>query len=541
MADTQVGKTAQKVFTVTNGSSSSVTVTLSVGGEDASQFSISPGTALLGAGRSRSFTATFSPTGTGAKTASISIGYGSSGAPLSVSLRGQATAPSVAPLTILPTELVMADTRVDSTSQKTFSITSNASKSVTITLSIGGTDASQFRVTPGTATLRAGKTRSFTVSFSPTSTGLMTASISISHDAGGNPLAVALKGQAIVPVVGVSLSVRPTELTMSDTRVNSATDKILTVTNSSSKSIPVTLSIDGADASHFVVIPAAATLLAGKTRSFTVAFSPQSAGSKTASILIRDNAGRTLLSVALRGHGIGENSTTAGTSVTQIVSGRLTATSLKFPEGWYYNMHAVQLGKNQMLSLRLLATPPANFEYYFAGVWDALNSAYVAGNHRGFIAQSDTILIPHDGWYYIVVTDVIGATGSYTFTATAVPGPLEIGPAIKPVALVEESASTEVAASDPGQLPANYPNPFNANTTISYSLPIASRVRLEVYDLMGQLVRVLAEGWQEMGDHRVSWDGRDGQGQSVSSGVYLYRLGDDSGKAKQVRRMLLLR
>lgn len=140
----------------------------------------------------------------------------------------------------------------------------------------------------------------------------------------------------------------------------------------------------------------------------------------------------------------------------------------------------------------------------------------------------------------VVSGDRDGLTGSYTVTVTATPGPLDIGPASKPVSTVASAEVKEARAPAQIQLSTNYPNPFNGSTTLRYILPEASGVRLEVYDLMGQLVRVLVEEWQQAGEYQVAWDGQDGQGRSVSSGVYLYRL-VDSNRIEQVRRMLLLR
>ena len=63
-------------------------------------------------------------------------------------------------------------------------------------------------------------------------------------------------------------------------------------------------------------------------------------------------------------------------------------------------------------------------------------------------------------------------------------------------------------------------------------------MRLQVYNALGQEVRTLVDGFQEMGVQAVVWDGRDTSGQEVSSGVYFYRL-EVAGKYVEGRRMLL--
>lgn len=100
-------------------------------------------------------------------------------------------------------------------------------------------------------------------------------------------------------------------------------------------------------------------------------------------------------------------------------------------------------------------------------------------------------------------------------------------------------------AADAGGLPQgfvleqNFPNPFNPVTTLRYTLPIATRVRLAVYTLEGREVVLLMDDWQPAGTHQLQWDGADRWGQTVGSGVYLVRL--ESGKAAATRRVLLLK
>lgn len=85
----------------------------------------------------------------------------------------------------------------------------------------------------------------------------------------------------------------------------------------------------------------------------------------------------------------------------------------------------------------------------------------------------------------------------------------------------------------------NYPNPFGPSTTISYALPgVGERVQLRIYNITGQLVRVLVDEPQESGVHIVQWDGRSDRGTMVSSGIYFCRL--ETGSASFVRKMVML-
>jgi hypothetical protein len=87
----------------------------------------------------------------------------------------------------------------------------------------------------------------------------------------------------------------------------------------------------------------------------------------------------------------------------------------------------------------------------------------------------------------------------------------------------------------------NHPNPFNPATVIDYQLPVASRVTLRIYNLLGQEVGVLVNGFQDAGFRSVRWDGAGN-----ASGLYFYRIDatsavDPSRTFTQVKKMLLLR
>ena len=84
-----------------------------------------------------------------------------------------------------------------------------------------------------------------------------------------------------------------------------------------------------------------------------------------------------------------------------------------------------------------------------------------------------------------------------------------------------------------------FPTPFNAEVTIPFTIAAAAPVRLAVYNLMGQSIRVLAEGWTEAGLHQVRWDGRTEAGAEASSGVYWAVL--QAGEAVQTAKLALIR
>lgn len=85
----------------------------------------------------------------------------------------------------------------------------------------------------------------------------------------------------------------------------------------------------------------------------------------------------------------------------------------------------------------------------------------------------------------------------------------------------------------------NYPNPFNPNTTISYDVPRAAEISIRIYNLLGQEIRTLFAGRQNPGRYTIQWDGKDNAGNTVSTGIYFYRMiGPDF---TQTRKMIMMK
>ncbi|MCK4653821.1 MAG: T9SS type A sorting domain-containing protein, partial [Candidatus Cloacimonetes bacterium] len=93
----------------------------------------------------------------------------------------------------------------------------------------------------------------------------------------------------------------------------------------------------------------------------------------------------------------------------------------------------------------------------------------------------------------------------------------------------------------------NYPNPFNPETVIRYSIGEEGKVELTIYNIKGQKVKTLVNETIPAGEYSIIWDGKDSNGKRVSSGIYFYKMclhPDSSGKAgdfKKVRKMILLK
>jgi hypothetical protein len=154
---------------------------------------------------------------------------------------------------------------------------------------------------------------------------------------------------------------------------------------------------------------------------------------------------------------------------------------------------------------------------------DVLPAVNSAGNLTTYLQPGDTLNLsfayaPLDSGmtrdYFLL------ANGAYTSNLPANPGP---APRDVPTSFALEQ---------------NRPNPFAVRTTIGFALPRASDALIEVFDLAGRRLQTLARGTLDAGYHSVDWDRRDGGGNLVGPGIYLYRL--IAGSFRDQKKMVLL-
>lgn len=196
----------------------------------------------------------------------------------------------------------------------------------------------------------------------------------------------------------------------------------------------------------------------------------------------------------------------------------------KSTDGQVVQIHPVDFSEGKRYYLYSLTggtdNPPFSLKVYVNGV----APDYVAG---GPINELDTL----KAWSANV-------NGGITFNS---PG--------RSVQFVMIDSDKQKEAIEPGISPGdrptqfsleqNYPNPFNPSTWIRYNLQKRSQVTLGIYNILGQLVTTLVNAPQAAGMHSVEWNGRDKSGNSVGSGIYLYRI--QAGNFTQTRKMLLMK
>jgi flagellar hook assembly protein FlgD len=86
----------------------------------------------------------------------------------------------------------------------------------------------------------------------------------------------------------------------------------------------------------------------------------------------------------------------------------------------------------------------------------------------------------------------------------------------------------------------NYPNPFNPRTTIRFAVPEYSKVKIVIYNSLGQKIRTLTDRDYAPGYHQIVWNGLDDLGVRVSSGVYFYQMSNE-GTFSQSRKLVLMK
>jgi hypothetical protein len=124
--------------------------------------------------------------------------------------------------------------------------------------------------------------------------------------------------------------------------------------------------------------------------------------------------------------------------------------------------------------------------------------------------------------------EVADNTGSTVYLPDFRPGKVEV---MGPTGIADEIVAGLPSAYDLAQ---NYPNPFNPTTVITYSLPNAGWVRLDVYNILGQAVVTLVDEALPAGHHSAMFDGSD-----KPSGIYFYRLQYEGGTL--TRKMVMLK
>jgi hypothetical protein len=280
----QVGTSKSLTDTLTNSGGTSLTI--SAASASGTGFSLS-GLSLpltLTAGQSTSFTVLFSPTTSGAASGSVSITSNASNPNLSIPLSGTGVTPGA--LAANPTTLAFGNLQVGNSTNLSETVTNTGGSSVTI--SQANLTGAVFSISGLSLplTLTANQSVTFTATFTPTTAGAASGSLSVVSNASNSPLNIALSGTGTAPG---TLAVSPTSLSFGNVVVGSSSSLNGSLTASGAS---VTVASAGLNNGEFVLsgISLPATLAAGQSTPFTVTFTPQASGATSASLSFSSNA-----------------------------------------------------------------------------------------------------------------------------------------------------------------------------------------------------------------------------------------------------------
>ena len=146
---------------------------------------------------------------------------------------------------------------------------------------------------------------------------------------------------------------------------------------------------------------------------------------------------------------------------------------------------------------------------------------------------ADIDIIPGEGYYYrISAQDNQGNVSGYSEELEVIATGIWNGMGVEPPRITT--------------IEGNYPNPFNSSTTIIYSVanlgPIPAEIKIVIYDITGRRVRLLLDERKEVGDHRITWDGANDNGEACPSGIYFARIVQwDLGFLGRHQKLVLVR
>lgn len=394
-------------------------------------------------------------------------------------------------------------------------------------------------------------------------------------------------GIAVVQQTGTpapEISVSPSSVNFGNVTVGQNADQTVTINNLGTANLTVS-SLNVTNSVFTLVSPPAVpfNVTPGGSQALTVRFSPVATGAQSGNLAIASNdADEPTVNVALSGTGVttppytarinagGPNFTTGGGTL-------FVADQAYNPPGIPFgfvggvaatNGSAIANTTDDPLYQafrRSATTPGASFQYNFnvpSGTYSVtLHLAAPSGGGTGnfvMTVQAEGANVPT-----LTNFDVNAQAGgtntalTVSFSQVVTDGTLNLNfvrvnkssivSGIEVVQTAAPNLTKELAAAEAAklsrvpaefQLSQNYPNPFNPTTRIHYALPKGAHVTLKIYNLKGDEVRTLVEGYRAAGNYEVEWNALNNSGKHVASGVYLYRLEGEG--VNDVKRMVLL-
>ena len=292
-----VGSTGSLAVTLTNSGNSNVTVSsVTVTGTGFSASGVSAG-ATLTPNQSVTLNVAFAPTAAGSVTGSVSVASNATNSPATIGLSGTAVQGTLASN---PASVSFGNVLVGSSASQTVTLTNSGTASVTISAASASGTGFSISGLSLPLTLAAGQNTTFTAQFAPSATGSASGTASITSNAPGSPLTIALSGTGTQP----QLSPTPTSVSFGSLVTGTNTSQTITLKNTGTASLTISQATVSGAGFTITGLTVPVTIAAGGSTTFSAAFAPTTAGSVTGSISLVSNAPGSPLAILLSGTGV---------------------------------------------------------------------------------------------------------------------------------------------------------------------------------------------------------------------------------------------
>lgn len=269
---------------------------------DNTEFTITPRTANIGAGNSRTFYITFAPLTPGSKTGNIVFSHTATGSPDTVTVQGSGVGAPVFPVfSVTPGSIAFGDVQNGTTKRDSVTVSNTGTSTLSITSVTSSSP--RFTISPNTATIGVGASRTFVITFAPLVDGAINAYVRFNHNAVGGRDSIAVSGTGTGGAIEPKFSVNPVSLNFGSVQNGTTKQDSVFVTNTGTAN----LNVSGVTSSsnRFTITPTNANIAAGSSRKFTITFAPLADGQIDAFIRFNHNATGSPDTVVVTGIGTG--------------------------------------------------------------------------------------------------------------------------------------------------------------------------------------------------------------------------------------------
>jgi len=367
-----------------------------------------------------------------------------------------------------------------------------------LTISDVSSSSGVFAVSPTSTTIAPNDSAEFHVTFTPTSPGQETGTISFVHNASGSPHDVVVSGTGVAP----GFSISSTAVPFGNVPVGSNKVDSVEVTNTGTS--PLTIFSVVPNNAEFSVTPTSGSIPPSGSQTFYITFSPVDTGLESGSIVFTHDAVGSPHNVAVSGNGI---AAVFASSLTEITFMQVPVGTSRSDSFWVYNR-----GNIDLVIVHIFSTNPHFAVNAFTATINPEDSISirVTFSPDSARAYAGHIVLEHNG---STSPDTIRVAGD---AITNVP---------------DHGAGVPVVF----ELYQNYPNPFNPVTRIAFSVDAAGYTSLVVYNIIGQEVATL---YSDVAEPQKLYT-VDFNASALASGVYFYHLVSDS--KVRVRKMVVMK